>query len=223
MYGRPTFPLSSSEFLCDLLTSPHVMSSPLSPLSQLTVSNSATEVVQSGSSSSSSYSSPSSRTQTPSFFRSVSSHSLQSNDLRCRFASSLNDFIDSGSGSVRRVFRTGDLHQVQQYGRRAESQLSIESNAIIEGMNRACRYSPQEKKERIQRYRTKRNHRNFNKKIKYACRKRLADSRPRIRGRFIRNTEIENDHLDGEEEEDDDEINWISFLDIHSHQLLPNP
>ncbi|KAE8693135.1 histone H4-like [Hibiscus syriacus] len=156
MYGQPTFS-SSSEFLCDLLTYPHVMSSPLSPLSQLTVSNSATEVVQS--SSSGSYSSPSSLasccTQRP----------LQRNELRCRFASSLNDFIDSGSGPVRRVFSTGDLHQVQQCGRRAESQLS-ESNAIIEGMSRACRYSPQEKRERIQRYRTKRNHRNFNKKIK---------------------------------------------------------
>lgn len=62
----------------------------------------------------------------------------------------------------------------------------------------------------------------------YACRKTLADSRPRIRGRFIRNKEIEKinpqvewSHIaDGEE---DDEMNWISFLDIHSHQLLINP
>lgn len=41
-----------------------------------------------------------------------------------------------------------------------------ESNMIIEGMSRACRYSPEEKKERIERYRSKRNQRNFNKKIK---------------------------------------------------------
>lgn len=45
-----------------------------------------------------------------------------------------------------------------------------ESNMIIEGMSRACRYSPEEKKERIERYRNKRNQRNFNKKIKvFAC------------------------------------------------------
>ncbi|KAK8601532.1 hypothetical protein V6N13_058773 [Hibiscus sabdariffa] len=235
MYGHPTFPRSSSELLCRLLTSPDVMSSPLCPLPQLTVSpsvDSVSEVLQSGSSGS--YNSPSSLasccTQRPSFIRSISSHSLH-----CRFASSLNDFIDTDSGPVRRVFSTGDLHQVsnnggqqqQHYGRsrRADSPLSNESNAIIEGMSRACRYSPEEKKERIQRYRTKRNHRNFNKKIKYACRKTLADSRPRIRGRFIRNTETETNpqvawsHMDGEE----DEMNWISFLDIHSHQLLANP
>ncbi|KAK8596424.1 hypothetical protein V6N12_064913 [Hibiscus sabdariffa] len=92
-------------------------------------------------------------------------------------------------------------------------------------MSRACPYSPQEKKERIQRYRTKRKLRNFNKKIKYACRKTLADSRPRIRGRFVRNKETENNpqvewsQEDGEE----DEMNWIGFLDIHSHQMLINP
>ncbi|GMJ08915.1 hypothetical protein HRI_004560700 [Hibiscus trionum] len=225
MYGHPTIPRSSSEFLyyLDLLTSPAALSSPLCPLPQLTVSpsvDSVSEVLQSGNS-------PSSVagccTQRPNIIRSVSSHSLQNNELYCRFASSLNDLIDSDSGPVRRVSSTGDLHQ--QYGRRAESPLSNESHAIIERMSRACRYSPEEKKKRIQRYRTKRNHRNFNKKIKYACRKTLADSRPRIRGRFIRNTETETNpqmewsHIDGEE----DEMNWISFLNINSHQLLANP
>lgn len=37
------------------------------------------------------------------------------------------------------------------------------------------------------RYRQKRHERNFNKRIKYMCRKTLADSRPRVRGRFARN------------------------------------
>lgn len=49
---------------------------------------------------------------------------------------------------------------------RSESPLSSESSMIIESMSRACRYSPEEKQVRIQRYRTKRNQRNFNKKIK---------------------------------------------------------
>ena len=37
------------------------------------------------------------------------------------------------------------------------------------------------------RYRQKRHERNFKKRIKYMCRKTLADSRPRVRGRFARN------------------------------------
>ncbi|KAJ7948926.1 Zinc finger protein CONSTANS-LIKE 3 [Quillaja saponaria] len=49
------------------------------------------------------------------------------------------------------------------------------------------RYSEQERKERILRYLKKRNKRNFNKTIKYACRKTLADRRVRVRGRFASN------------------------------------
>ncbi|XP_021912128.1 two-component response regulator-like PRR37 [Carica papaya] len=51
------------------------------------------------------------------------------------------------------------------------------------------RYSVEERKDRILRYLKKRNQRNFNKTIKYACRKTLADRRVRIRGRFARNNE----------------------------------
>ncbi|KAK6271907.1 hypothetical protein POUND7_008990 [Theobroma cacao] len=243
MFGHPTFPRASPEFLSDSQTSPpNVMSQfnfPSCPLTQLTVAesfDSVTEALHSGSSSGS-YSSPSSlascccTTQKPSSMqRSVSSHSLQKNGLHCHFASTLNEFIDSASGPVRRVFSTGDLDQgisMGQQSRRSESPLSSESNAIIEGMSRACRYSPEEKKERIERYRSKRNLRNFNKKIKYVCRKTLADSRPRIRGRFARNEEAEKNpqgewsHMGGEEEEEDEE-SWINFLDSLSTNLI-NP
>ncbi|XP_076889128.1 uncharacterized protein LOC143539805 [Bidens hawaiensis] len=48
----------------------------------------------------------------------------------------------------------------------------------------------EERKEKIHRYLKKRNERNFSKKIKYACRKTLADSRPRVRGRFAKNDEF---------------------------------
>jgi len=47
----------------------------------------------------------------------------------------------------------------------------------------------EERRQRILRYRQKRHERNFKKRIKYACRKTLADSRPRIRGRFATNEE----------------------------------
>ncbi|XWS53197.1 hypothetical protein CRYUN_Cryun11dG0137300 [Craigia yunnanensis] len=241
MFGYPTIPRSSSEFLSDTLTSPDVMSPlnfPLCRLTHLIVAksfDSVSEALHSGNISGS-YNSPSSlvsccTSQKPSFIqKSVSSHSLQKNGLHCHFASSLNEFIDSDSGPVRRVFSTGDLDQginMWQRNKRSESPLLNESNAIIEGMSRACPYSPEEKKERIERYRSKRNLRNFNKKIKYACRKTLADSRPRIRGRFARNEEIEKNpqvewsHIGGEEEEEDEE-NWINFLDSLSANLI-NP
>ncbi|KAK3417204.1 hypothetical protein EUGRSUZ_H02941 [Eucalyptus grandis] len=56
--------------------------------------------------------------------------------------------------------------------------------------------SVEQRKEKIHRYMKKRNERNFSKKIKYACRKSLADSRPRVRGRFAKNEEFgENSRL----------------------------
>ncbi|KAM7280915.1 hypothetical protein ACFE04_008049 [Oxalis oulophora] len=173
--------------------------------------------------------------------RSVSSHSLQKNALfHCNFV----DFIDSDSSNVRRVFSTGDLQDrymqrmnLRQHSSRSCSPLSSESNMIIESMTKACPYSPEEKKERIERYRSKKNHRNFNKKIKYECRKTLADSRPRIRGRFARNEEIENTSQENEkntideilvqwskingEEEENGYDNWINFLDSLPSNLIP--
>ncbi|KAL8469451.1 hypothetical protein ACS0TY_032338 [Phlomoides rotata] len=55
------------------------------------------------------------------------------------------------------------------------------------------RYSVEERKDRILRYLKKRNHRNFNKTIKYACRKTLADKRVRVRGRFAKNEPSEEE------------------------------
>lgn len=53
----------------------------------------------------------------------------------------------------------------------------------------------------------------------YVCRKTLADRRPRIRGRFARNDEIDKNtavewsHIDGGEEEDEEDENWINIFD----------
>jgi len=56
---------------------------------------------------------------------------------------------------------------MQQYYHQSDSPLSTESNMIIEEMSRAASpYSPEEKKVRIERYRSKKNQRNYNKKIK---------------------------------------------------------
>ncbi|KAK3010305.1 LOW QUALITY PROTEIN: hypothetical protein RJ639_011375, partial [Escallonia herrerae] len=96
------------------------------------------------------------------------------------------------SGSMRRACSTGDLQNMktaQTSHRLSSSPLAMESSFMEEASSKVGRYSAEERKERIHRYRAKRNQRNFNKTIKYACRKTLADNRPRIRGRFARNDE----------------------------------
>ncbi|KAK3005709.1 hypothetical protein RJ639_017297, partial [Escallonia herrerae] len=49
----------------------------------------------------------------------------------------------------------------------------------------------EDRRQKLSRYRNKKNKRNFGRKIKYACRKALADSQPRIRGRFAKTDELE--------------------------------
>ncbi|XP_019429882.1 PREDICTED: putative zinc finger protein CONSTANS-LIKE 11 [Lupinus angustifolius] len=83
-------------------------------------------------------------------------------------------------GQMRRVCSTGDLQNMKANN---ISQTEEEPNLKV------GRYSAEERKERISKYRAKRSQRNFNRTIKYACRKTLADNRPRIRGRFARNDE----------------------------------
>ncbi|KAK9277117.1 hypothetical protein L1049_006656 [Liquidambar formosana] len=100
-----------------------------------------------------------------------------------------NSFPDS---HIRRVCSTGDLqntYTAQTSHRSFSSPLATESSFMEDANFKVGRYSAEERKERIHKYRAKRTQRNFNKTIKYACRKTLADNRPRIRGRFARNDE----------------------------------
>jgi CheY-like chemotaxis protein len=73
-----------------------------------------------------------------------------------------------------------------------EHQQSAFSNAGAKG---TC---AKRRAEAIARYLKKRKDRNFEKKVRYASRKRLAEARPRIRGQFVRLKE-------GEEEEEEEE------------------
>ncbi|XP_074267841.1 uncharacterized protein LOC141591424 [Silene latifolia] len=160
-----------------------------------------------------------------SFQRSLSSHSLLKNGLHTPF-SKPPSLSNLDLGSVRRVSSTGDLEQGVNILRHGGSPLANETTSIIEGMTKPCRYSPEEKRERIERYRNKRSQRNFNKKIQYVCRKTLADSRSRVRGRFARNDELEKSdyspdiewtQLAGEEDGED----WVHLLESISSSLVP--
>ncbi|CAN6304933.1 unnamed protein product [Urochloa humidicola] len=64
---------------------------------------------------------------------------------------------------------------------------AAEASSLEDTSFKSAKISVEERREKIHRYIKKRNERNFSKKIKYACRKTLADSRPRVRGRFAKN------------------------------------
>jgi hypothetical protein len=51
-------------------------------------------------------------------------------------------------------------------------------------------YLPAERIERLRRFHEKRKHRVYTKRIKYDCRKRLANASPRVKGRFVRKSEF---------------------------------
>lgn len=54
-------------------------------------------------------------------------------------------------------------------------------------------YLPEARRARIARFHAKRKMRIWRKRIKYDCRKKLADSRPRIKGRFVKRSDMEED------------------------------
>lgn len=56
-------------------------------------------------------------------------------------------------------------------------------------------YLPEERKSRIAKFHLKRKIRIWRKRIKYDCRKKLADSRPRIKGRFVKRSEVDGEAL----------------------------
>ncbi|CAJ1972258.1 unnamed protein product [Sphenostylis stenocarpa] len=85
---------------------------------------------------------------------------------------------------MRRAFSEGDIKTLST-GNTSFSQCTQERPFLLSN----C--TSEERQEKLSRYRNKKTKRNFGRKIKYACRKALADSQPRIRGRFAKTEELD--------------------------------
>ncbi|XP_010433294.1 PREDICTED: zinc finger protein HD1 isoform X2 [Camelina sativa] len=105
--------------------------------------------------------------------KSVSSENLSSIDVAHQEDAVIQSFphFPPGDYGMRRAYSDSDI----------QSQLD---RIII-----SC--TSEERREKLSRYRNKKSRRNFGRKIKYACRKALADSQPRIRGRFAKTEEMQ--------------------------------
>lgn len=94
---------------------------------------------------------------------------------------------------IRRAYSEGDIHTLKNCGSSLEDKVTIHSS--FEQLElRDLKIEEkiiEERKEKINRYMRKKTRRNFGRKIKYACRKALADSQPRVRGRFAKSEACE--------------------------------
>ncbi|TKY51831.1 Zinc finger protein CONSTANS 4 [Spatholobus suberectus] len=134
--------------------------------------------------------------------------------------------------SIQRVFNPPDLQALgtenQQLvpGAGSSANLTPEISNLEDSSFKVGKLSVEQRKEKINRYMKKRNERNFSKKIKYACRKTLADSRPRVRGRFAKNDdfgETNRTTSSNHEEDDEEEVvvkeedDMVDSSDIFAH------
>ncbi|RLN19941.1 uncharacterized protein C2845_PM02G12210 [Panicum miliaceum] len=99
---------------------------------------------------------------------------------------------DADSAAAAQMAFGGNAGEMQMGGGMSPGRLpagaaATEASSLEDASFKTAKISVEERREKIHRYIKKRNERNFSKKIKYACRKTLADSRPRVRGRFAKN------------------------------------
>jgi CCT motif len=99
--------------------------------------------------------------------------------------SSLGNFL-SLDGTARTTMTTSPKQQ--------QPDISIHTTFPMELLNKDGRigiYLPEARKARIAKFHSKRKMRIWRKRIKYDCRKKLADSRPRIKGRFVKRSDMD--------------------------------
>ncbi|KAL0904094.1 hypothetical protein M5K25_026166 [Dendrobium thyrsiflorum] len=94
---------------------------------------------------------------------------------------------------IRRAYSEGDIHILKNCGSSLRDQITVHSSfeqLEIRDLKIEEKIM-EERKEKINRYMRKKTRRNFGRKIKYLCRKTLADSQPRVRGRFAKSEACE--------------------------------
>nr|XP_043632666.1 uncharacterized protein LOC122603886 isoform X2 [Erigeron canadensis] len=91
------------------------------------------------------------------------------------------NFSEIDFGGMRRAFSEGDIKTLAD----ANTSL-IHHHHPGQPSPLLSERSTEDRMQKLSRYRNKKTKRNFGRKIKYACRKALADSQPRIRGRFAK-------------------------------------
>ena len=69
------------------------------------------------------------------------------------------------------------------------------SLSVLNREGRVGVYTVLQRKARVEKFHEKRKMRIWRKRIKYDCRKKLADSRPRVKGRFVKRVEGEEDDI----------------------------
>ncbi|XP_065851018.1 zinc finger protein CONSTANS-LIKE 5 [Euphorbia lathyris] len=79
------------------------------------------------------------------------------------------------------------------FGRNMNSNPDPSGAISAANANQAVQMCGIDREARVLRYREKRKNRKFEKTIRYASRKAYAETRPRIKGRFAKRTEIDND------------------------------
>ncbi|XP_039144195.1 zinc finger protein CONSTANS-LIKE 9-like isoform X1 [Dioscorea cayenensis subsp. rotundata] len=125
--------------------------------------------------------------------KSVSSGSLISSGERinsCHIRPNFLDFQELDLGvALRRAYSEGDI-QTLGNKRLSSGATSIVHYSLTIG-DANLNDKIEERRQKISRYRKKKSKRNFGRKIKYACRKALADSQPRVRGRFAKTDECD--------------------------------
>ncbi|CAA0824679.1 CCT motif family protein [Striga hermonthica] len=88
---------------------------------------------------------------------------------------------------MRRAFSEGDIKTLDNNNNISQVQSPA---GLPNKVTSVC--SSEDRREKLYRYWSKKSRRNFDRKIKYACRKALADNQPRVRGRFAKTEVFEN-------------------------------
>lgn len=117
--------------------------------------------------------------------------------LAASLANQIASTMDPGAMNIPIVAPYGNAAEGERSTKRrrvADPGVSATTNGGLESSGEGRRigaYTPEERKARIARFLRKRQQRVWNHKVKYDCRKKLADNRPRIKGRFVRRCDVE--------------------------------